>query len=188
MASGYSQLDPARRDEVAERLRAELLSGDYSLHASPFRARGWATVVVGFSLGGRPDYRSLSAALILKHQPRYYAVSYHSDDGETVVLDAAFEIDADLDYEAFKRVAFGVGFGINGMEFYLFDGTFSWCLATVVDAQLLTGDREFMQAWYPEPGPLQEAIEAYVTWIEEVPVDEPYRRMRDYIALRPGGA
>lgn len=186
MAPVYSALDAARRDEVAGRLQTELITGDYCLHANPFRARGWATVVVGFSLGGRPDYRSLSAALILKHQPHYYAVSYHSDDGETVALDAAYEIDADLDYEAFKRVALDIGFGINGMEFYLFDGTFSWCLATVVDAQLLTGNREFMQAWYPEPGPLQEAIEAYLNWIEEVPVDEPYRQMRRYMA--PGGA
>jgi len=185
MTSGYSRLDPARLDEVTRRLRAELISGDYCLHATPFRPRGWATVVVGFSLGGRPDYRSLSAALILKRQAHYYAVSYHSEDERYVVLDAAYEIDADLDYDAFKRVALGIGFGINGMEFYLFDDTFTWCLATVVDAQLLTGDVEFMQAWYPEPGPLQEAVEAYLSWIEEVPVDEPYRRMRAYIAL-PG--
>ncbi len=182
MASGCEKLDTARRNAVTDRLRANLISGAYCLHANPFKPqKGWETLVAEFSLGGRTDYRSLSAALILKHETHYYAAAYHSDDGQSVAIDEVYEIDADLDYNAFKAVAFDIGFGINGMEFYLFDDTYSWCLATVVDAQLLTGDADFMGAWYPDPVVKKAAVDGYLRWIEEVPVDEPYRQMRHYI-------
>lgn len=179
--TGARAIDPEDAEALLRRLRQTLVSGNFCLHASPFRENGWECVPEVFRLGGRDDLERLHALLVRTGQVSLVAASYRSDDGRTVVFETLHRVPRGESGADLEPVAIEVGFAINGMQFYLFDESFSWCIVTVVDAQLTTGESAALAILHPDSGERREAERYFWEYMHQPGTDEEYRRLAERV-------
>jgi hypothetical protein len=172
-------------EQKIEKLKQTLISGSYCHENDPFRSdNGYEAIYEEFRLWQETCFLKLCRILGQKTQKQFYALEYRSDGKGGIEYRKLHTVDVPANFAAYTKAGFDTGFTINGLEFFLFDDTFSWCIGTTTDVQFITGDATVMALYFESDQEKQAITEAFIKEFARPEMSPGYGKMKNYIRLK----
>lgn len=136
-------------DFIKDKLKLNAVNflNPYKTESSPFIQTSLNELLIEINGNLTDNYDNIIRVVKSKEQDLYLM---KLNDSNKYVSSEIYKISNNIDKDTFWEEGFNIGYNIQGIPFYIFDLSFTWCIHTNSEIRFITGDADFFNQYYTD--------------------------------------